>query len=109
MSAILKKLIFFEDEALKDKIESVYGQSVGFVGSKWKKTVDNLCSMASELRTTIENQQKPLLSEISLLKQNYEILKRDKSRVDSDLFSVDKTLKEIYEREVKVYEEKVME
>ena len=104
---MLKKFLFFQDEAIQKKINASFGKSVAISGETWKKLVENLCSFALDFKRSSEEKTKVFFSENLKLKENLELMKKEKSKVESDLMSLEKSLKEIHERELKNYEEKV--
>jgi hypothetical protein len=104
---VLKKFLFFQDEAIQKKINASFGKSVAISGETWKKLVENLSSFALDLKKSFEEKIKFLYSENFKLKENLELMKTEKSKFQSDLMSLEKSLKEIHETELKNYEEKV--
>ena len=105
---VLQEFIFFQDETIQKLIEISFDKSVALLGETWKKLVENLCSYAMDLKKSFEEQCKAFNAETIKLKENLELLKKEKSKVDSDLMSVERILKEIYDLKVKSYEEKVI-
>ena len=105
---LLQEFIFFQDETIQKLIEISFGKSVALSGETWKNLVENLCSYAMDLKKSFEEQYKAFNAETMKLKENLELLKKEKSKVDSELMSVERILKEIYDQKVKSYEEKVI-
>ena len=108
LSVFFRKLLFFNDEMIQKKIEVSFGKFIAFSGETWKDLVDTLCSLNIDLKRTYEEQNKLLVQENLTLKENLEIQKNENSKVLNNYLNVERTIKEIYDKEIKKYEEKVM-
>ena len=70
---MLKKFLFFQDEAIQKKINASFGKSVAISGETWKKLVENLCSFALDFKRSSEEKTKVFFSENLKLKENLEL------------------------------------
>ena len=109
LETALQKLIFFQDEFLQKQIEKIFGKAISITENNltWRELVENLCSFANDLKSSFEEENIKIWTENLKLNENLDSLKKEKLKLETDLMVVEKILKEIYERKLENYEEKV--
>ena len=109
LEAALRNLIFFKDEFLLKHIEKIFGKAISCTENNftWRELVENLCSFANDLKSSFEVEKIKILTENLKLNENLDSLKKEKLKLETDLMGVEKILKQIYERQLEHYEEKV--
>ena len=108
MTAIFRKLLYFEDDGIQKKIESSFGEISDMSVKTWKELVEILCSMVHEMKRKFEDQQNILIKENKKMKEDLTTQKKQILTENSEVIGgVSQNMREIYDKELKKYEEKV--
>lgn len=108
MTAIFRKLLYFEDDGIQKKIESSFGEISDISVKTWKELVEILCSMGNEMKRKFEDQQNILIKENKKMKEDLTTQKKQILTENSEVIGgVSQNMREIYDKELKKYEEKV--
>ena len=104
----LLKLIFFQDVSLQKQIEKSFLKEISLSENiTYRELVENLCSIANDLKQPYEKEKNNLLNENIKLKENIEALKTENLKLETELMGVEKYLKEFYEKDLQNNQEKV--
>lgn len=107
MTAIFRKLLYFEDDCSQKKIEASFGQISDISVKTWKELVEILCSLANEMKRKFEESNNILIKENKKMREDLTTQKKQFFPENSDVIGVSQNLREIYDKELKKYEEKV--
>ena len=107
MSAIFRKLLYFDDDCVQEKIEAVFGEIGNFSLKTWKDLVEIICDLASDMKKKFEENNANLVKENQKIREELACQKKQYFEGSCEGGSVSPNLREIYEKELKKYEEKV--
>lgn len=105
----LLNLIFFQDSTLQKQIKKSFLREISISENiTYRELVENLCSIANELKEPYEKEKTNILTENLKLKENLETLKAEKIKLEKELMNFEKKLKEFYEKDLLNNQEKVI-
>lgn len=104
LTSNLLQFFFFQDENTFSKIKSSFGDEVSVWGKTWAEIVEILCSLTNQMKRLHEEETKKNLNEICSVKEEFDLMKKENSKLK---YGEKRVLEYNYEEEIRNYQEKV--